>query len=298
MEPAESTAKKCKHCRKQAVYNKEDRCRACNHPAVDLASNVRYAEDHIQALGDRYREAWGKAAQTGVQPALKKLEKVAKQTVAVVNLHIDWASGFFNDAKLLYTSYGRLVDAEVRAPAGSRQDRQRTGVEGVLYGSHGDFIAYAALSGDGRGLTSYGPVHLELDSIAVGFRATVLEENSYNFVKRHRIVPGDPTPLGYLALWKERHKLAIAKLTERVRGILGKPECCQLLLVSTGGRDTDDFLEVHIYGTFNHQAVKSVKLSQPESAEELTDKKKAVLAVRLGELQETLDTLGIQWSWA
>jgi hypothetical protein len=85
---------------------------------------------------------------------------------------------------------------------------------------------------------------------------------------------------------------------ERIWDAEEDAKCCELLLVSTNDRDTDAFLEVHIYGSFNHQAVKAVKLGLPGAADELTDKKKAVLALRLQELQETLDLLGIEWSWA
>ncbi len=292
--PPDSTAEECERCHKKALYGIEDRCRACNHPRPP---NVRFARDFVQAVEDRFQEA---CKNHGTRPGLKEFQRFAQKTKAVVNVKVEWACSFFNGAKILYAPYGKQVEGEVRAPADPDEDRQRLGIEVLMYGSYSHYITYAALSGDGRGLTSYGPVHMELDEATFDFRATVLEENSYSFVTRHGLGPGTPTPFppGRLAVWRDRHKLAVAKLASDVRERMADSDCCQLLLRSTDDRKTDDFLEVHIYGTFNFQAVKRVRLSQPESAGELTDLKKLILPLRFRELQETLEGWGIEWSEA
>lgn len=285
----------CERCHKKALFGDEPGCRACNEPLARRAPNVRFARRLSAELEDRYLRARAEAEAKDLEDGLKELEAVAARAMAVVNVDVGMACDLFSQPKLLYTSYGKLVEAGVRAPATPDQDRQRTAVDGILYGSHGQDIAFAALSGDGCGLISWGSVHLELDEVTLDFRSSVLEDNSFHFVKRHRLVPGDPFPEGRLAPWPLRAQLAVAKLAPRVQPKMGDADCCKLLLESKGSRDTDVFLEVHIYGNFNYQAVRRVKLSSPDTSK-LDDEAKEVLFVRLKWLRSQLSRLSVEWS--
>jgi len=243
-------------------------------------------------LGERYRAAQGEAG--GAAAGLEVLERVAEHTAAVVNLPVGLAHGLFIGEIPLYSPYEQQLKGRLRTPAKPEDDRQRRAVGGLLYGSYGEDIVYAALSADGRGLSSYGLVHLELEEVCVAYRSTVLEENSYSFMKRHKVTPGRPLPRGYLARWQDRGRLAVAKLARNVSGDLDEEACRGLLLQSEGDRASDLFLEVHVYGTFDHQAVRSLALPGDAAADLLDE----VRQVQLKALKERLDRSGVPWKEA
>jgi len=294
--PFHPVVEKCPRCHRLALYEDEPGCRACNAPLANRAPNVHFSERFRSALEDRYREACAEAEKSGSSDSLTGLEAAAGRSKAVANVDVGTACDLFSQPKFLYTSYGKVVEAGVRAPAAPEQDRQRTSVDGLLYGSYGKDIAFAALSMDGRGLTSYGSIHLELDEPMIDFRSTVLEENSFHFVRRHRLVAGDPLPDGFLAPWPLRAWLAVAKLASTLRPGMTEDDFCKLLLESNGNRNTDAFLEVHIYGTFNFQAVRRVKLGAPDTSSDLEEEAREVQRVRLGWLRSQLNRLSIEWS--
>ena len=89
MVPTDKTGEECKRCHKKALYGIEDRCRACNHPRPP---NVRFARDFVQSVEDRFQEV---CKSHGTRPGLKKFQRFAKKTGAVVNMEIEFACSFF-----------------------------------------------------------------------------------------------------------------------------------------------------------------------------------------------------------
>ena len=77
---------------------------------------------------------------------------------------------------------------------------------------------------------------------------------------------------------------AVAKLEKQVDVELEESELSRLLLHSAGDRQSDRFLEVHVYGTFNHQAVRRVQA--PQSPANDVD---AVMLKALGERAGTAE---------
>jgi hypothetical protein len=138
-------------------------------------------------------------------------------------------------------------------------DRERHGVAGTLFGSYANQITYAALSLNNTGPSSYGPCSLKLRELAIRDRATILQENSYRFRKRFNIQPGDRAPLGYTSTWNNRNKIAVAKAADYFTTTAPPTDFPLILLTDTGNRATDDFLEVQIYGTFDFNAIESIR---------------------------------------
>jgi hypothetical protein len=68
----------------------------------------------------------------------------------------------------------------------------------------------------------------------------------------------------------------------------------ELLLQGTGDRSTDSFLEVHIFGTFNHQAIESFCLPA-RSKLAVTTLEGQVEDVLIRALQERLTTEARPW---
>ena len=132
------------------------------------------------------------------------------------------------------------------------------GADGTLFGIPGGQITYAALSLDGSGLISYGPVTLLLKDEAINHRASLLEENSFKLLGRFSKIPK-----GYRAIWAKRADLAIAKLlrqecVEKTRGATSRDARAKLILYQVGNRATDEFIEVHLWRGFNFHAIESI----------------------------------------
>jgi hypothetical protein len=126
-----------------------------------------------------------------------------------------------------------------------------------------------------------------LKDIAIKARATLLEENSYKFYDKFKAEIADNFPLGYRAIWDERHKLVVIKLADLINVTTTSDDFPGILLPCTGDRETDKFIEVHIYGTFDNAAVETVVGNSRNSSK--TDN--AQLAV----VKEKLIKKGVRW---
>jgi hypothetical protein len=148
----------------------------------------------------------------------------------------------------------------MRAPASPENDRHRCGVDGILFGSYASQIRQGVLSLTEKGLPTYGDVYCRLKAIAIEDRVSFLETNSYTFVKEHRLVPGGSIPSGFRSIWKNRYQLALAKLGKSLSQRSAKADWQRLLVKSDGtDRSTDDFIEAHIYGGFNVDAIEEMQ---------------------------------------
>lgn len=214
----------------------------------------------MDALMQRYHDARRCADTRDCQDVLEAFEAAVQESCCVVNVDLDFLFHFFGEnGNALYSTYQLGVRGQMRKHAAPDHDRDRTATEAILFGSYGDTIRYGALSPDGAGLRSYGPYAMRLRDVAIAARASVLEENSYDFVERHRLTPRSSVPRGYRAVWENRSLLAIAKLGSRLRNDMLMDEFAGILLFSNGDRSADEFLEVHIYGSFDSNAVEAVR---------------------------------------
>ncbi len=220
------------------------------------------------ALYNRYQKALDDARARAAEERVAAFEEaVQSESQAVINVWPSFLAQFLNDSRTLYSSYTLQITGESRKSASMKDDRQRAGSEGILFGTVlPSKICYAALSLDDTGLVSYGDCALTLVEAAARARATLLEENSYTFVRRHKILPGNDIPAGYRAVWEDRHKLAVAKLASEIDPNTTEDAFAGLLLYSDGDRTTDKFMEVHVYCGFDNQSVDGVRIPKPENA--------------------------------
>jgi hypothetical protein len=248
----------CKKCSFE-VPDSDDTCPTCGSYAG--APNVRAAgEDReVQALLVRYGKAIQQAKAERSEIALSDFEKSMAATVAVINVHLDFLYQFITNDKLIYTNYELSVKGQARKPAKVRDDRHRRSVGAMLFGKYAEEIRYAALSVDGSGLASWGSYAIKLTEIAIIDRTSLLEDNSYNFIPKHKIESGGEIPPGFISTWPERHKLAVAKLSRQISKDTKNQDHSEILLSNTGNRERDDYIEVHVYGGFDNKAIESVK---------------------------------------
>jgi hypothetical protein len=256
---------------------------------VRLRTNVREASHAIEkeTLERRYNKAIHDAHADGKNALLDEFSHALKDSSAAIAIDLDCLAGFITKDETLYSSYALMVSGEIRKTASIINDKKRRGIEGFFFGSYANQIRYAALSLRGNGLSSYGLFTLVLKDVAVRTRSTLLEDNSYRFYDKFRARIPENFPPGYRAVWGDRHKLAVAKLANRITATTPNAEFPDILLSSSGDKQTDDFIEVHIYGAFDNAAVETV-LGKSKTSSKAD---KAQLAV----IKEKLIQKGILW---
>jgi hypothetical protein len=262
-------------------------CLTCGAPIGP--PNVRAAErdEEKSALEARYRRIFEDPSTPTLRDRLTDFSEKMTATCAVFNVDIDFLYTFVTNEKTLYTTYRHAVRGQLRKPAKGEDDRRRMLVEGMIFGTYGEDIRYAALSLDGRGVKSYGDYSVRLREVTVSGRSTLLEDNSYVFVEKHPMQSGEGIPPGYRSTWRDREKLALAKLAQRILPTTTEADYPRLLLFSEGDYKTDDFIEVHIYGSFDAQAIESVTGNSPTG----DDLKTAMVEV----VKEHLKNAGKTW---
>jgi hypothetical protein len=280
----------CPNCGASVVAS-DQRCSTCGEHVG--APNVRAANAPIErvTLQKRYQSALERAELRNAKGAVASFRLAVQSSAAVVSCGLYALRELVTDSNALYTNYYLGVRGEIRRAAELENDRQRRVVDALLFGGYADEIRFAALSLDGVGLKSYGKEGLSyglgLRDVAISKRASLLEENAYEFVKRHALDATSDFPAGYRSTWENRHELAVAKLADLIWPEISPTEYAGILLSSTGDRATDQFIEVHIFGTFNMNAVSSVSgTSKPKRPDD-----RAVVTV----VRELLEKQGKKW---
>lgn len=224
--------------------------------------NVRLAEapEEREALETRYLSELASAIPRGAGEAVEKFDNAVRGSFAVIAMSVDMLKMLATDSKALFANYHSVVRAQVRRSAKMPFDQHRCAVDGKMWGSAGDQIRYAALSLDGSGLSSYGSCFVKLKDSHIAHRASVLERNTFDFLEV--VAPGQDLPLGYRSNWNDRHKVAVAKCAGRIAPNIVEARFPEVLLQSGADRDDDDFVEVHIFGTFDMRAISSVRVGK------------------------------------
>lgn len=274
-----NSAEKCPKCG-FAIVAQLRHCPTCK---ADLgAPNVRLCrrKENLVVLKKRAYDAQRRSQKKGCSNECRKLETLINQkSGVVVSMAAGIARKLFDDPKAIYNNYESLVGGGVRKPASFDDDRHRCAVAGFLFGSYAAEIVYGVLSLTNDGLPTYGYIHCRLRSVAIEDRTSFLEKNSYEFVKQHKIRFGDRFPMGYMACWKDRQHLVIAKLADQLANGLDERGFQALLLHSDGvDRQNDDFVEAHIYEKFDQNAIETIDwtLSKSMRREDIFDVKTAV----------------------
>lgn len=236
------------------------RCRLCDAPISDSADrctgcgayieppNVRRALAERQVLEARYMDAVSRAKEAGHSAIVSELQKHAKNSKAVISIDLRSLHHILVSGGLFLQRFLPGLRADEK-----EADRLRLTVGGVLFGAYGSDIRYAVLSTTGRGLRRYGSAWIVLKDISVEQRATVLERNSVGFLKGHLLTRD--LPKGHISVWSDRDKLAVAKLAPLLH-VGDRPKDGEWLLREDA--NSDDFMEVHIYGPIDVHAIESI----------------------------------------
>lgn len=281
---AETEGMNCPIC-KEKVPEHVRECPVCGH---DVGyPNVRAAEkpEERAALDQRVREAEAAASAKGAAQVLAQFRAAVRGSQAVLCRPLGVVQTLVGSDNELYPTFYQLVNAGARLPEEGPFDRGRPAVDATLFPHYHAQIRFAALTLDGKGLTSYGDFALLLKEVTIKERATVFEGNSFLFCQRQRVVAGTPPPAGYRAIWQERDRLAAAKLHAAVGPATGPEEFPGILLKAGQQTDEDDFIEVHIYGPLHRRGIERVVGRTP---------KRKADQVMLADLRKRLRDVGIR----
>jgi hypothetical protein len=93
----------------------------------------------------------------------------------------------------------------------------------------------------------------------IAHRASVYEENSTVFMKRHAYDP----PAGHRTTWAQRSKLCVAKLASRIGKGIPESQFSSILLRTGTSSEEDEFVEVHIWGPMSLRTVERILVATP-----------------------------------
>lgn len=243
-----------------------DRCTHCGHGLPP--PNVRAAEAPAEtaALERRYKSATRDLTGRGLADKLADFELALKSSRAVVARSANQLQHLATSENNLHATFYQLAEADVRVPSGENWDRRRQEADQALFSGYVKNIRFAALSLNEYGLASFGNCFISLRTNMIADRATAMEENSVLFSERHRSRQGTPqrTPNGYRSTWPERHKICVAKLFKRIDDQTKAEEYSEITLRGGATSEDDEFVEIHIWGTFSVHTIEEVVLKTRE----------------------------------
>jgi hypothetical protein len=253
---------KCINCNDE-IPNHMRYCAICGHDAG--FPNVRAAlrPKEVDALECRVEKVKDGVNSRKCNDILNDFEDAVAKSSVIICARLGKISEFVSSDNSLYQNFYQAIGSEGQLPENNEWDSIREPVDSLLFPHYHKEIRFGSLSINRKGITGYGDCCMTLRDIAIKDRATVFEENTVLFIKKHRIVAGDPMPLGYRASWQKRDLLAVAKLGEKITPETSGDEFPKLL-ASSNDKD-GDFIEVHIYGPIQRRAIEH--LSYYNSAE-------------------------------
>ncbi|HEX8448988.1 MAG TPA: zinc ribbon domain-containing protein [Allosphingosinicella sp.] len=246
----------CPNCRREIDLH-ERFCPFCTADAKP--PNVRFAErtSEAAALAGLEAAADSKVAAAGTQVEQERLVELARTSELVINRGLRSLAHWVEGEDELYVNFYKLKERGVRM-ANDVFNRQRISAENTISPTFADQLVIGALTVDGRGMDYYGGYSVLVREEAIRTRATVFWENPFEFNKRMKIVSGQDPPEGYRAVWGERHRLASAKLSERLTKGADDGDLAKLMMGPDRSARDCDFIEVHVWQDIHADAIRAV----------------------------------------
>lgn len=235
--------------------------RTCEYCEADVGfPNVRYAMHEVGDLDVRYQAAYDVAKSRGIESQVIRLDQELRQSNAVMVRNVLDVTTLLSSNSRLWTTFAKQMQADIRLAENNEWDEGRAAAESAIHPNYHEKIHYAVLSLDQYGALdpAYGQCHLLLKSETYIDRATVFEENAFLFMRRHGVIAGTKIPSGYRAIWQDRHKLGVCKLSPLIDPAEKEVKCSQLL--KSGTDKLADFIEVHIYGSIHSKTFEKITL--------------------------------------
>lgn len=192
------------------------------------------------------------------QAARAAFEKACRDSAVVINRGVDDVLKLVTNDRFLYKSwYQQLADGEI-TPENSPWDEKRIQADAALFTHYKEELRFGCLSIDACGLWNYGTCTMVLNERMITYRTTFFHENTAIWYRANR--NKKKTPAGFRAVWEDRHLLCVAK---HAADLVADPDPAHFpqILLRPGATTKDDvFIEAHVYGPFNRQAIKQLKI--------------------------------------
>lgn len=267
-------AERCPHC-----------AEACPFANVWAASR---AED-VAALERRYQAALDDAKLRGCDAVAQDLATALDGAKVVIARHIhDVERLGFSDSEC-YATFHQALDGGLRVPDGDEWNALRHAADEALFPRYKKEIRSAALTLDDLGPLGYGAWSITLRTPMIERRASVFEENSLIFIKARKVTidGADAMFRGYRASWSDRIKLCIAKLAGALSPATKPGDFAGLLLRQVHGTGTEEFVEVHIWGSLTMRAAEKIVLTKSKDTRRLARKS------RMAAIRDNMVKLGV-----
>jgi hypothetical protein len=219
-------------------------------PNVDIAND----DAEVHALEARYEQECAKAEALAKCDALEKLETCVRQSVACKAMPRWELDRLISSDTATAATYYQQIQGRCRIPDDNQWDRLRRIADAAFFQSASEDIQFAALSTNGRWLQNYGDGAVFFKDAMIAHRATVFETNTAQWFAENNGI--SEIPPGYRATWGKRSTLATAKLAGAACH-----DCSDIdSLLLSGGESTasDQFIEVHICGSYTIRSVNGV----------------------------------------
>ena len=238
-------------------------CPHCGRPGMFPNVKAAKVSTEVDALNKRYKTAQVDAANRGISDVLKDFEDAALTSHAVIARPFDEVFRLASGDNQLYATYYGLLEGGIKLPTGEKWDKLRALTDDAMFPNYKEQIRFASLSLDEIGLSNYGECSIVLRDDMIEHRATVFEENSVMFMKKHDIKIWEAVnlPLGYRATWLSRNRLCVAKLYRQLDVDTQPDQYLGIILKQGTTSEEDEFVEVHIYGTMTVRTIKKVTLT-------------------------------------
>lgn len=249
----------------------ETHCSRCDEFVGYPTRRTAEQEDNLRALSERHDQALQNFRDRDLGDLPDVLSDVTKAARPTISMPFNACDNILRGEK--YRNYHQEVAINRRSLAQPDDHGNRDMVGSKLFPAFHQHVAYAVLSPDGTGPTSYGSVAVrwEVDSRYLGQRIVLLEQNSYHFFETHELGHIEARePPGYRAIWEDRCKLSIAKLESLLTPSTSHDDIPNILLQKGTDRQTDEFIEVAIYAAngLDAQDVNKITVQRPFSTNE------------------------------
>lgn len=247
------------------------------------APNVRQAKGMRTFLMGHYNQAVAQLEDSDLLAERDQLESIVANAFMTIAMDPPLLRNLAEGDS--YRSYYQSRDDRAREIAAQSNQRNRSKVDDQLHTGYHEHIIHAALSPDGRYLSSYGSVGVALRKGFLDPVSSLLRENDFDFFRRHQLGDIDAEePMGWRAAWEDRAYLAVAKVAGEIAPGMTADELADLIMSVGPDRQSDRFIEVHIYGRLGAGDLAVVTCSLPRNADDELDLKVA---------REKLEPLGI-----
>jgi len=241
----------CNNCH-EALDKFESMCPHCGHN-TGLSSNVCRAQDDEENLIARYQEAFKRVEESNQRNLLEHFqERVETHKTVCINMRFSALRNM-----LMRGNYINLHDL-IKSTAAEGYDTEKYSKRLIsdlfIFGTDYLDIVFGALNVGNCGLVSYGEYCVVLKTEDIKNRTSFLENNSFKYVDFTQSTLSINIPEGSRALWCTVPKLCVAKHIKRILAKnhpLTEPQIADIVLYSTGDKQTDDFTEAQVLKPIN-----------------------------------------------